>query len=60
MHLATVSQPGSEKVHLAVRDEKQCSIALKWASLLIPPQMSLVLVHIHRPAIPSKSILFVR
>jgi hypothetical protein len=59
MHLSTVSRPGNEKVHLAVGDEKQCLIALKWASLLIPPQMSLVLVHIHRPAIPSKSIHFV-
>lgn len=53
MHLATVSRPGSEKVHLAVGDDKQCSLALGWALHLIPPKMSLVLVHIHRPAIPT-------
>ncbi|XP_047056314.1 uncharacterized protein LOC124662531 [Lolium rigidum] len=54
MHLATVSRHGSEKVHLAVGDDtKQCLLALRWALHFIPPQMLLVLVHIHRPAIPT-------
>ncbi|KAF7039491.1 hypothetical protein CFC21_049465 [Triticum aestivum] len=54
MDLATVPRPASEKVHLAVGDDaKQCWLTLRWALHFIPPQMLLVLVHIHRPTTPT-------
>jgi hypothetical protein len=50
MHEATVSRPAWEKVYLAVGDDaKQCELSLQWALSFIPPQMSLVLLHINRP-----------
>ncbi|KAI5002819.1 hypothetical protein ZWY2020_027469 [Hordeum vulgare] len=55
MHLTTVSRSASEKVHLAVGDDpKQWWLTLIWASRCFIPQHNLlVLVHIHRPAIPT-------
>ncbi|XP_066311616.1 U-box domain-containing protein 36-like [Miscanthus floridulus] len=49
MHEATVSRPAWEKVYLAVGDDaKQCELSLQWALSFIPPQMSLVLLHVNR------------
>ena len=50
MHETTVSRSATEKVYLAVNDEKQCEFFLLWAKDFIPPQKPLVVLHIYKPA----------